>query len=1150
MSQNLRSPWSRVARALVCLLLLPVGAVAVDMDNDGMDASVDPNDRVPRYHVSAAGSHACALDDRGVHCWGSNSYGIANVPALSRPFQVDAGGTFVCAIDDGRVLCWGDNSLGQLDVPPELENPVQVSSGLSHACALHDGGVSCWGNNGNNQTQVPTLVEPVYVSAGGRHTCALDDTGMVCWGDNNRGQAPASVAYMAGARQIVTGREHTCGLHDTGINCWGSNTDGQTNIPTALRPVATGNPYRLSAGDFHTCALHAGGAQCWGRTVWAESLATPPALSNPKDIASGSYHSCALNDGQVVCWGSGQLADRGAHILNALAVPDQVSGSGQPSSPLCGIVNNSVVCWGRSNENQLSVPALSNPQTVQVGNRFACALHDNGVACWGTSAHGTLTVPALSAPSQLAVHDGYVCVLDNGVPVCWGAASSGRTLPPAITGMTHLAATQNRACAWNSSAVECWGANGSGQAGSHVLGDVSSVAFGGSHTCALGEAGVSCWGSNTYNQRTVPALSNPVLVATGSDHSCAVDDDGVRCWGRNHAGQTAAPALSNPRELVAANHYSCALDDHGATCWGNLADGLDLAPADSSLRDLVTFNGTACAIGDSGLHCWGALAQRQAFAASAPLFNDLDGDLVPDHLDPAPADPTVSGTLVADAGGPYIGVQNVAFALDGSASWTDNDGITLSHYRWDQDDSDGVSFAEADATGVAASVLYPLPGDYTLTLQVTDSVGRTALATTSVEILSDRDGDGVPDIYDAFPDHASASVDADGDGYPDDCVSAEACLADGLTPDPSLDDFDNDGIKTADDEDDTRDTNPATVTPPPDIAVIATGAETEIDLLQGGMPYAVDFPNVVLDALPQTEGHSTSVMLPSGRHQIDWCAVDAADNVGCSTQVIDITPLVLFERQEQTVAKGALVEVLVALSGNPISYPVVIPVLLDEDSSTGISGQDHDAETTAVIINAHDPDGDLEPNTGRFTFFSLNDGITGEPAKTVNFLLTTDNGVDEMNGAALGDEASRHHSVTITEANLPPVVTLTAAATIPLASGMASFAIDINDPNTHETFFVAWYLNDVLIASGNNLTQIDHSLLDAVAGTYTLRVTVLDDGSPAQEGEDQQLITFVAAAANGSSSGGVGQLWILAMLLLAARTIRYSMLSARHQSGR
>jgi len=59
-------------------------------------------------------------------------------------YQVDVGGDYSCALDDKGVVCWGDNIFGQITVP-ELSNPTQVTVGRNRACALDDTGVVCWG---------------------------------------------------------------------------------------------------------------------------------------------------------------------------------------------------------------------------------------------------------------------------------------------------------------------------------------------------------------------------------------------------------------------------------------------------------------------------------------------------------------------------------------------------------------------------------------------------------------------------------------------------------------------------------------------------------------------------------------------------------------------------------------------------------------------------------------------------------------------------------------------------------------------------------------------------------------------------------------------------------------------------------------------
>jgi alpha-tubulin suppressor-like RCC1 family protein len=101
--------FSRFASTCVLPLFLLLGgnALAADTDGDGL-----PNVAAP-IQISAGRAHACALDSTGVHCWGNNSYGQTNVPALVNPVSVSAGLNFNCALDDNGVSCWGQNSDGQ-----------------------------------------------------------------------------------------------------------------------------------------------------------------------------------------------------------------------------------------------------------------------------------------------------------------------------------------------------------------------------------------------------------------------------------------------------------------------------------------------------------------------------------------------------------------------------------------------------------------------------------------------------------------------------------------------------------------------------------------------------------------------------------------------------------------------------------------------------------------------------------------------------------------------------------------------------------------------------------------------------------------------------------------------------------------------------
>ena len=116
---------------------------------------------------------------------------------------------------------------------------------------------------------------------------------------------------------------------------------------------------------------------------------------------------------------------------------------------------------------------------------------------------------------------------------------------------------------------------------------------------------------------------------------------------------------------------------------------------------------------------------------------------------------------VANAGGPYLGTEDVAVLFDGSGSSDlDNDSLT---YRWDFGDG-------TTGTGVTPAHVYAAGGTYTVTLTVNDSKTDSPPDTTTATIENVND----PPIADAGPDQSgvvgeqitfdgSGSSDLDGD---------------------------------------------------------------------------------------------------------------------------------------------------------------------------------------------------------------------------------------------------------------------------------------------------------------------------------------------------------------------------------------------------
>jgi len=453
--------------------------------------------------------------------------------------------------------------------------------------------------------------------------------------------------------------------------------------------------------------------------------------------------------------------------------------------------------------------------------------------------------------------------------------------------------------------------------------------------------------------------------------------------------------------------------------------------------------------------------------------------------------------------------------------------------------------------------------------------GQRQFALLRVEGLLDSDDDGTPDINDAFPndptettdtdndgtgnnsdafiDNNAAAVDSDGDGFPDswnpDCdVSCQENS--GLTLDPSLNDFDNDGLVDSEDNDNGSDDYPPTVIAPPAIRVDATGSTTEVFLELNGSASANDLVDGPLTAVPI--GGNSTVELAPGRHQILWQATDAAGNTGSATQQVDIVPMASFETGSQISGEGNTVTVTVTLNGNAPEYPVVIPLEVS-DLSTATPGNDYSAIQATIVINEED-----EPaNQGSLTFTTTDDGV-GEYDETVILDLVEDNGTDTLENAVIDDTLLRH-TVTITELNVAPTLTSLTVSQgddsydMPSGTptiydrfredGLVTLTANLTDPNPQDSHTFEWIINEVVQPETGPTLLIDPELY--ANGEYLLTVTVTDNGNPPLSSEPLQggiklLNTPAPFGGNngGGSGGGGGSLgqWIpLLMALLGWR---------------
>jgi alpha-tubulin suppressor-like RCC1 family protein len=598
--------------------------------------TLPPRPELALKQLSMGRSHACALIEDGVKCWGSNGNGqVGNNSTL----HVHAA---VWVLNTGSAV-------------------KSVASAGSHSCALFESGaVKCWGKNTSSQigdgttidrlvpTEVLGLASGVAdIAAGYDFNCVLTTGGGVkCWGLNSSGQlgdgstvtrnSPVDVLGLTtGVKSIRAGYEFACAVLTTGgVKCWGANSYGQlgranttaSSTPVDVVGMASGVE-SISLGYYHACArLDSTAAKCWGynfRGMLGDGTTTNRSSpvdvtglsSGVKQIESGYLNTCALLDSGVLqCWGYYVGIGDGTFVDQY--IPKTVSGVSDPNGRIvsgfeltCFLNSTGTTnyCWGNNNKGVFGEGHSSNPL--------------NAVGVIGLS----------SGTQSLAAPNWHNCGVVAGAAKCWGANNYGRlgdgtvehrTSPTQVIGLeanTRSVATGNGySCAvTTANTVKCWGWNNFGKLGDgtttdrttpvEVIGltDVQTISLGYDHTCVVTTSGgIKCWGSNTYGQlgdASTTGRLNPVdvvgltsgvqSVTTGAYHTCALTTTGgVKCWGRNNRGQLGdgtTTTRTSPVDVIgftsgatsvsvsSSSEHSCALNTAGGIkCWGRNSYGI------------------------------------------------------------------------------------------------------------------------------------------------------------------------------------------------------------------------------------------------------------------------------------------------------------------------------------------------------------------------------------------------------------------------------------------------------------------------------------------------------------------------------------------------------------------------------------------------
>ena len=114
----------------------------------------------------------------------------------------------------------------------------------------------------------------------------------------------------------------------------------------------------------------------------------------------------------------------------------------------------------------------------------------------------------------------------------------------------------------------------------------------------------------------------------------------------------------------------------------------------------------------------------------------------------------------ANAGLDQTVVESSIVTFNGTGS---SDNINIINYTW----SFSTSRSIVTLYGSNPQYNFTDPGNYIVSLIVTDASGNFNRDILNITVLLDTDGDGIGDNADAFLNDPAASVDTDGDGYPD-----------------------------------------------------------------------------------------------------------------------------------------------------------------------------------------------------------------------------------------------------------------------------------------------------------------------------------------------------------------------------------------------
>ncbi|SDJ16945.1 VCBS repeat-containing protein [Ferrimonas sediminum] len=207
-----------------------------------------------------------------------------------------------------------------------------------------------------------------------------------------------------------------------------------------------------------------------------------------------------------------------------------------------------------------------------------------------------------------------------------------------------------------------------------------------------------------------------------------------------------------------------------------------------------------------------------------------------------------------------------------------------------------------------------------------------------------------------------------------------------------------------------------------------------------------------------------------------WQACDQEGRCATAPQKVYVRPLISLAK-DQTVLEGDSVSVEVVMNGAHFQYPVTIPYSI----SGSADGDDHDLQAGELVIEAG--------SSAAIRFQIHQDSLT-EGEETL--VIRLDDDVNPGN--------TRQHTVTLSEANLVPELTLMAYQSGEprliafQGQGPMEVRAHLFDPNADDSHSLSWVADSSMADLDNDDLTLTFNPDDVEPGLYPLALTATDNG--------------------------------------------------------